>query len=96
MSQAKIGTLAEPHKSAAVFVMTDSLEGGEERELSGPGIDGMIRITLPDEGRMWIEERQKMEFEFPCGLELYFVTPQGDLMGVPRKTRIGGVSKWDM
>ena len=96
LSQAKIGTLAEPHKSAAVFVMTDSLEGGEERELSGPGIDGTIRITLPDEGRMWIEERQKMEFEFPCGLELYFVTPKGDLMGVPRKTRIGGVSKWDM
>lgn len=95
LSQAKIGTLAEPHKSATVFVTVDSLEGGEERELTGPGIDGTIQITLPKEGRMWIEERQQMEFEFPCGIELYFITPQGDLMGIPRKIRIGGENEWD-
>ncbi len=96
LSQAKTGTLPEPHKSSAIFIVVDSLEGGEKRELTGPGIDGSIQISLPQKALMWVEERQRMNFEFPCGLELYFMTPQGGVMGIPRKTRIGGDDGWDM
>lgn len=90
LSDAKTGTLAEPHKSAAVFIMTDELCGGEKNTLTGPGIDGTIEITLPQNAFMWISERQRQDFEFPCGIELYFLTPKGDVMGIPRKVRIGG------
>lgn len=96
LSQAKIGTLPEPHKSAAVFVLTDSLTGGADHTLSGPGIDGTIRVSLPEEAFLWIAVRQQMGFEFPCGLELFFLTPQGDVMGIPRKVRIEGDVQWDM
>ena len=96
LSQAKIGTLAEPHKSATIFIMLDSLTGGEESVLTGPGVKESIQITLPETGRIWVEERQRMNFEFPCGLELYFMTPQGEVMGIPRKIKIGGENKWDM
>ena len=90
LERAKKGTLAEPHKSAAIFIQLDSLEGGPEALLQGPGVDGSIAIRLPQAGQRWIEERQQMELEFPQGLELYFVTPDGELMGVPRKIRMGG------
>ena len=96
LSQAKIGTLLQPHESATIFLILDSLEGGEEGTLTGPGIDGTISISLPEEGWMWIKELRRMNFEFPCGVELYFLTPQGDLMGIPRKVKIGGMSQWDM
>lgn len=96
LSQAKIGTLPEPHKSAAVFVLTDSLTGGADHTLSGPGIDGTIGVSLPEEAFLWIAARQQMGFEFPCGLELFFLTPQGDVMGIPRKVRIEGDVQWDM
>lgn len=96
LQKAKIGTLAEPHKSATIFIMLDQLTGGERRILTGPGINESIAITLPETGRVWVEERQRMNFEFPCGLELYFMTPQGEIMGIPRKIKIGGENKWDM
>lgn len=96
LSQAKIGTLPQPHESATIFLGLDSLEGGEEGTLTGPGIDGTISISLPEEGWMWIKELRRMNFEFPCGVELYFLTPRGDLMGIPRKVKIGGMSQWDM
>ena len=50
LSQAKIGTLLQPHESATIFLILDSLEGGEEGTLTGPGIDETISISLPEEG----------------------------------------------
>ena len=96
LSRAKIGTLPEPHKSATIFVLVDSLTGGTAQTLEGPGIDGTIDVSLPEEAVIWIAERQRMGFEFPCGLELFFLTPDGDVMGIPRKTGIGGDAQWDM
>ena len=90
LEEAKAGTLAEPHKSATLFLMLDALTGGEPCTLSGPGINGNIQISLPQEGRRWIEARQQIGYEFPCGIELYFLTPQGELMGVPRKIKLKG------
>lgn len=90
MEKAKPGTLPEPHKSATIFLLADSLTGGEAFSLTGPGIEGTVTVTLPAPCRAWLEARQAQAFEFPCGVDLYFLTPQGQVMGVPRKVKIGG------
>ena len=64
--------------------------GGEAFSLTGPGIEGTVTVTLPAPCRAWLETRQAQAFEFPCGVDLYFLTPQGQVMGVPRKVKIGG------
>lgn len=90
LGAAKAGTLAEPDRSATFFVLLDALTGGPAMTLTGPGVDGAIQIHLPEAGSQWIRIRERMGFEFPCGIELCFVTPGGELMAVPRKVKIGG------
>lgn len=55
--------------------------------LTGPGVKGSIFIHLPQTGTRWLKIRQEMEIEFPCGVEIYFLTPEGELMAVPRKVK---------
>lgn len=90
LGQVKSGTLPEPHKSATLIFLLPGLSGGKELLLSGPGIDGEISVTLPDWAGQWLKDRQAMKFEFPCGVELYFLTPDGQVMGVPRKIKVRG------
>ena len=90
LAQAKPGTLPEPHKSATLFVLADSLEGGAPFSLTGPGVDGGISVSLPERYRVWLEARDAQGHEFPCGVDLYFLTPQGQVMGIPRKVKMGG------
>ena len=87
LEKAKKGTLPEPHKSAALFVGIPSLQDGEESILTGPGVKGQISIHLPQTGTRWLKIRQEMEIEFPCGVEIYFLTSEGELMAVPRKVK---------
>ena len=87
LEKAKKGTLPEPHKSAALFVGIPSLQDGEESMLTGPGVKGQISIYLPQTGTRWLKIRQEMEIEFPCGVEIYFLTSEGELMAVPRKVK---------
>ena len=87
LEKAKKGTLPEPHKSATLFVGIPSLRGGEESMLTGPGVKGSISIHLPQTGSRWLKIRQEMEIEFPCGVEICFLTPEGELMAVPRKVK---------
>lgn len=87
LEKAKKGTLPEPHKSAALFVGIPSLRDGKESMLTGPGVKGQISIHLPQTGTRWLKIRQEMEIEFPCGVEIYFLTSEGELMAVPRKVK---------
>ncbi len=96
LSRAKPGTLPEPHKSATVFIMLERLTGGQPAWLRGPGVDGSLEISLPEEGQAWLRARQEMAFEFPCGIDLIFLTPQGDVLGAPRKITMGGNDEWVM
>jgi alpha-D-ribose 1-methylphosphonate 5-triphosphate synthase subunit PhnH len=88
LPRAKAGTLAEPHKSASFFVSVPALTGGRPMILSGPGIDGRKRLEVPEEVRLWAEARSGLPAEPPCGIELYFLTPAGDLLCIPRKVKL--------
>lgn len=88
LPKVKPGTLAEPHKSATFFVSLPALSGSHPAYLSGPGVGGRVRAELPDEAVRWIAARDARAFEPPCGIELYFLTPGGDLMCLTRKVRL--------
>ena len=88
LPMAKPGTLAEPHKSATFFVSLPTLAGSRPAVLSGPGVDGRMRVELPGEVFLWAGARDALSFEPPCGVELYFLTPGGECMCLPRKVRL--------
>ncbi len=88
LSRAKTGTLTQPHRSATLFVAQEQLAGDEEVVLSGPGVNGEIALSLPASGMAWLRARQDANVELPCGVELYFVTPDGQIVCVPRKTNV--------
>lgn len=88
LSAAKTGTLTQPHKSATLLIAQEQLAGDEEVVLSGPGVDGTRALSLPPSGMAWLRARRDMSAELPCGVELYFMTPGGQMVCVPRKTRV--------
>ena len=88
LPRAKTGTLAEPHKSATFFVSVPCLTGKSSATLLGPGVDGRMRVELPDEVRLWVQARNSLLAEPPCGIELYFLTPAGDVLCIPRKVKM--------
>lgn len=91
LQSAKAGTLPEPHRSATLFIELGSLEEGEPLTLAGPGIDGQRDIRLSAEAVRWLRARQQAAWEYPCGAEIYFVTTQGDVLCIPRTTRVEGI-----
>ncbi len=93
---AKIGTLPQPHLSATLFLMVPSFTGGPETVFAGPGIDGEITVRLPEQALGWIAERQARGCEFPCGMDLFFVSHSGEVMGMPRKIMGKGDFSWLM
>jgi alpha-D-ribose 1-methylphosphonate 5-triphosphate synthase subunit PhnH len=82
----KAGTLTEPHKSAMLFIMLPSLDAPSAVRLEGPGIQGEIPLGLPGEGAQWLTARRKAQWEFPTGVELYFMDSQGQVLCLPRTT----------
>ncbi len=90
LQNAKVGTLPEPHKSCTFFIEIESLQEGEEGTLQGPGIQETRTVLLPTQAWMWLEVRDAMQYEFPCGVDMFFVTPKGEWVGIPRTTKIGG------
>lgn len=79
------GTLEEPHLGATVIVRIPTLTGGVT--LKGPGINGTIEAPLGEEGRLWLKSRDRVGAEYPCGVDLVFLTDEGALLAVPRLVR---------
>lgn len=94
--QVNPGELEAPHRGAMVFYLIKALsEGVVSREnagvtfrLNGPGVKGERHITVegiePTEVDLWIENRQ----EYPFGVDIYLITPDGCLCGLPRSSKI--------
>jgi alpha-D-ribose 1-methylphosphonate 5-triphosphate synthase subunit PhnH len=58
--------------------------------LTGPGISGAGGIA-PEMGGIAIEEFQELmavNADYPLGVDAFFVRPSGEVMGLPRSTRI--------
>lgn len=89
-SKASPGTFVEPHTNSVLIVAIDKFEDSDTCYLLGPGIKGMKNVGLSEYTRKWIEERDSMGYEYPTGVDMYFVTEKGELMGIPRKVKMEG------
>ena len=66
-----------PTKARRFSCWRDSLTGGEAFFPHRPGIEGTVTVTLPaPAGPGWRRGRPRPS-SLPCGVDLYFLTPQG-------------------
>jgi alpha-D-ribose 1-methylphosphonate 5-triphosphate synthase subunit PhnH len=94
MLRAKRGRLEFPEEGATfVYCMDSQPAGVSDRfriRLTGPGIPGPGGIA-PEMGGVPVEEFQELmavNAEYPLGVDAFFAKPNGELMALPRSTRI--------
>lgn len=85
---AKVGTAEQPELGATLIFKCDQLgTTGTAVELSGPGIEDVCATLLPVD-RTFIEQLQQKNEVFPMGVDVFFLSDSGKLLGIPRTTRI--------
>jgi alpha-D-ribose 1-methylphosphonate 5-triphosphate synthase subunit PhnH len=80
------GTDDYPDRSTTLILQLDSLERGDEFELSGPGIRGTATLRAPLPAEL-LAQREASQALFPRGVDLILVA--GDaIVAIPRTTRL--------
>ena len=87
IENAKCGTLSDPHKSATVVIRNNG-ESNCRLKLSGPGIDGFKEVLASRVTQDAIIFRDAQQYEYPQGIELIFISSNGELFAIPRLTRM--------
>jgi alpha-D-ribose 1-methylphosphonate 5-triphosphate synthase subunit PhnH len=85
------GSAEYPDRSATLVIQVESLEGGRDLTLTGPGIDGSARLAphpLPEDFVARMRENRAL---FPLGVDLFIVAGRR-IAGLPRSTRISEMS----
>lgn len=92
MNEVKVGTLEDPHLSATILIAVNALSevpgDGWKLRLSGPGIQSVREVYADGLPFVWIEERNKLNSEFPLGIDMILTTDTGEMMAIPRTTVI--------
>jgi len=83
----KYGTLSDPHKSATVIIRNIGAPV-YCLTLSGPGIAGFTTINATQTIKDAIALRDTQNYEYPQGIDLIFISSDGDLIAIPRLTRV--------
>jgi alpha-D-ribose 1-methylphosphonate 5-triphosphate synthase subunit PhnH len=86
IENAKCGTLADPQKSATVIIRNDG-KPDCRMTLFGPGIDGNISVDVSQTVKDAILLRDAQNYEYPQGIDLIFISSDGELFTIPRLTR---------
>ncbi|MGH3945363.1 MAG: phosphonate C-P lyase system protein PhnH [Pseudonocardiaceae bacterium] len=83
------GGAAAPEDGALVTVSVPDVDaGGRPLLLSGPGIDGQVRVAPSGLSPALIAARADAVAGFPAGVDVLLVDRDGRLLGLPRSTRI--------
>lgn len=85
VSQAKCGTLSDPHRSATIIIKCAEA-ASESLELYGAGINGTVNVLVPSEVVKAIDARDAQHYEYPQGVDFIFVSGEGGLLCIPRLT----------
>lgn len=88
-SQAKCGTLENPHASATLFIR-DAGPETEKIRLSGPGINGSMECAVSETACRAVSLRDAQQYEYPQGVDLVLIKPDGTFFCVPRLVRKEG------
>ena len=82
-SEAKIGTLVDPHKSATLIIRVQN-EKNNEITICGAGIDKHLTIRVSDMVVKAMRLRDMQNYEYPQGIDMMFVTEDMQLFCIPR------------
>jgi alpha-D-ribose 1-methylphosphonate 5-triphosphate synthase subunit PhnH len=85
MERLKSGNLLYPDDSATLVVPAQ-LGTGLRLQLSGPGVDGSVQITIGGIDRGFWSLREKL-VRYPLGIDLYLVDAER-VLGMPRSTKV--------
>ncbi|MCL2497842.1 MAG: phosphonate C-P lyase system protein PhnH [Symbiobacteriaceae bacterium] len=92
LRQVRPGSFLDPHDSATIFILLSPYEemalGIQQQKIHGPGIPpGGRVIELPHSALTWLHVRRELAFEYPLGVDLVLVHPDGKLLALPRTTK---------
>ena len=91
IESAKCGSLTDPHKSATLIVENEGIPA-YRLLLTGPGIDGQKEIWVTERIHNAIALRDAQNYEYPQGIDLFFLSKAGELVAIPRLTRMEVIS----
>ncbi|AHY41002.1 phosphonate C-P lyase system protein PhnH [Stutzerimonas decontaminans] len=80
------GSERYPDQSCTLLVQLNRLDRGPALSWQGPGIDGSRLVGLPLKPTFW--QQRAARTDFPRGLDALFCA-DGEVLGLPRSTRIG-------
>lgn len=83
ISAAKCGSLRDPQRSATLIVKNTG-EPSCLLKLRGPGINGMAEFETTDTVKTTVELRDAQEYEYPQGVDIIFLSDNGDMFALPR------------
>ena len=87
MESIKLTTLSKPLKSSTVVIRNDG-EPVCPLKFSGPGIDGTKTVTVSQNVKRAIILRDSLNFVYPQGVDMIFISSLGDLFAIPRFIRV--------
>lgn len=86
----RCGSMDYPDRGATVVYLVDELaEGGSSLSLAGPGIDGGISLAIGGFDCDALRHLQRLNSNYPLGVDAIFLDRQGRVACVPRSSRIG-------
>lgn len=85
-AKAKRGTLENPHTSATLIIGCSG-ERNVSCSISGPGVDGVATFQSPAVLEEAFRLRAEQEYEYPQGVDMIFVFPEGELFCIPRMVK---------
>ncbi len=88
LENAKQGTLADPQTSATFIIFCDTLNGDVTFTLEGPGVNGIEKVKTTEYIAEILKLHSGQDYEYPCGIDLIFVSNDADIMAFPRLCKI--------
>jgi alpha-D-ribose 1-methylphosphonate 5-triphosphate synthase subunit PhnH len=90
LTSCRRGSLEYPDTGATVIYLVEELyEGDEGIVLSGPGVNGTISLQVKGLQTSEFRLLQKVNSEFPLGVDALFFDRCGRIACIPRSSRIG-------
>ncbi|MCJ2060256.1 phosphonate C-P lyase system protein PhnH [Methylobacterium sp. J-048] len=81
------GTPAYPDTATTLVLALDAIASGEGLRLTGPGIDGAVRIALTPLPEGFVAQLAENHAGFPLGIDLILTAP-GRVAGLPRSIAV--------
>lgn len=82
--KAKKGSFKDPHESATIVILCENFSGNKNIVLKGPGIKGIKELMVNDYIKNIIKIKQEEITEYPCGIDIIFVSENGEILSIPR------------